>query len=314
MLEKSHLKIIKTKRINCYTTQLTIDNHGDESIIECCDIYPGVQVIYNHFRGFLTPQGQENNDFIEINHCLRGKFECLYNQKYYVYLGEGDLSISRWNESAYQSSFPLGYYEGIEILIDVSQAKQCLLFKQFHIDVERLGQKLTDHHNISIFRSTKQIQHICLEMYDIEEDIKLDYLKIKILELLLFLAYNDFQIVNNQRCYYPRGQIETIKAIKAYMIDHLSSQIDFQQLANQYNINIHTLRKSFKEIYGIPIYQWFKEYRLEYSAKLLKETDLPIIDIANQVGYSNPSKYSSAFYQYMMLTPQQYRKSNIKMD
>ena len=93
------------------------------------------------------------------------------------------------------------------------------------------------------------------------------------------------------------------------MSEHLSSKINFDVLAKQYHINIHTLRKSFKEIYGVPIYQWFKQYRLEYSMELLRNTDLSIIDIANKVGYSNPSKYSAAFYQLMNMTPQQYRKS-----
>ena len=76
----------------------------------------------------------------------------------------------------------------------------------------------------------------------------------------------------------------------------------------------HTFRKAFKEIHGKPIYQWYKEYRLEYSLGLLINTDIPIIEIANEIGYSNPSKYSAAFYQYTSMTPQQYRKSHLKME
>ena len=36
--------------------------------------------------------------------------------------------------------------------------------------------------------------------------------------------------------------------------------------------------------------------------------------LANKIGYSNPSKYSAAFSKYVNMTPQQYRKSDIKMD
>ena len=142
----------------------------------------------------------------------------------------------------------------------------------------------------------------------------MDYLKIKVLELLLFLSHSDFEMIQDKKRYYPKNQIETVKSIKNYLSQNLSIKPDFNRLAQEYNININTLRKIFKEIYGVPIYTWFKQYRIEYSIGLLKKTDMPIIEIANKIGYSNPSKYSAAFSKYVNMTPQQYRKSDIKMD
>ena len=150
-------------------------------------------------------------------------------------------------------------------------------------------------------------------MYGIEEELKRNYLKIKVLELLLFLSHHDFGILENEKHYYPKKQIEIIKAIKTELSNNISAKYDLEKLVKQYNINIHTFRKAFKEIHGKPIYQWYKEYRLEYSLGLLINTDIPIIEIANEIGYSNPSKYSAAFYQYTSMTPQQYRKSHLKM-
>lgn len=37
----------------------------------------------------LTDQTNRQNCYIEINHCLKGKFECQYNKDYYAYLCEG---------------------------------------------------------------------------------------------------------------------------------------------------------------------------------------------------------------------------------
>lgn len=112
----------------------------------------------------------------------------------------------------------------------------------------------------------------------------------------------------------PKKQIEIIKAIKADLSKNLSDKYDLEKLVNKYNINIHTFRKAFKEIYGKPIYQWYKEYRLEYSIGLLVNTNKSIIEIANEVGYCNPSKYAAAFYRYTEMTPQQYRKLHLKME
>ncbi|MGF0032309.1 helix-turn-helix transcriptional regulator [Bariatricus sp. SGI.154] len=314
MLQDSKIVTVK-KVLSQYETEYRIKDMQGQGLMDCVDVYPGVQVIYNHFQSFQTPEhGVYDANHIEINHCLRGKYESLFRQKYYAYLGEGDLSISKWSLERTDDGFPFGYYEGVEILIDVREARRNQIFAAFHIDLDELEKKLALNGDICIMRATSQIQHICLEMYEIDNGMKLDYLKIKVLELLLFLQHNDFEFIHNQRKYYPRNQIETMKALKNDLSMHLSENPDFDKLAEQYHINIHTLRKAFKEIYGMPIYQWFKEYRLEYSMKLLEETDLSIIDIANQIGYSNPSKYSAAFSKYMDMTPRQYRKSHIRME
>ena len=44
------------------------------------------------------------------------------------------------------------------------------------------------------------------------------------------------------------------------------------------------------------------------AQKLLTETDSTIAEIAHQIGYENPNKFSSAFRQSFGMTPTQYRK------
>ena len=317
MLENCNIPILNKEKINHYETEYIIDKLGEEGRMYCIDVYNGVQIIYNRFHCYEAPKTKVDNNsikYIEINHCLRGKFECLYDQEYYAYLTEGDLSISRWSLKKSKEFFTFGYYEGLEVLIDIEKAQNNEIFSEFNIDINLISKKLTLNNDIYIMRATQQIQHIFMEMYNVDNDMKVDYLKIKVLELLLFLSHTDFEIIQDKKRYYPKNQIETVKSIKNYLSQNLGIKPDFNKLAQEYNININTLRKLFKEIYGVPIYTWFKQYRIEYSIELLKSTDIPIIEIANKIGYSNPSKYSAAFSKYVNMTPQQYRKSDIKMD
>ena len=111
----------------------------------CIDLYNGIQVIYNNFHCYNDPKTDVDKDstkFIEINHCLRGKFECLYDQEYYAYLTEGDLSISRWSLETSKQFFTFGYYEGIEVLIDVEKAKNNEIFSEFNIDIDLISKKI----------------------------------------------------------------------------------------------------------------------------------------------------------------------------
>lgn len=311
MLEED-MPIKQIQIINTYEKRYTIDCPNGYGYMNCIRLAPGISVIYNDFHCFESPESNSPfQTYLEINHCLSGKFECVFNENYYGYLNAGDLAINQHSINRKTSGFPLGYYYGIEILIDIEKAKNSTLLKQFHIDIERLMQKVIDHHGLFIDRSNKQIEHILLEMYDIDEAIKVDYLSIKVLELLLYLSHKDFEMINTHIKYYDKKQIEKIRLIKKYLIEHLDQKIDFQALANVYHINLNTLRKSFKDIYGKPIYQWYKEYRLKEASILLSTTNLPIIDIASQVGYDNPSKFSAAFCKHFGQTPIAYRKTKI---
>ncbi|WP_331456249.1 helix-turn-helix domain-containing protein [Methanobrevibacter arboriphilus] len=78
-------------------------------------------------------------------------------------------------------------------------------------------------------------------------------------------------------------------------------------------MSITSLKTSFKAIYGKPVYAWRKEYRLQIAKELLNKEDYKISEIANKVGYKNPSKFSAAFKEYYKLTPSQYRLQKINI-
>ena len=47
---------------------------------------------------------------------------------------------------------------------------------------------------------------------------------------------------------------------------------------------------------------------MEYSKILLKETNKSILQISNEIGYENPSKFSRAFQKYCGVLPSKYRR------
>lgn len=159
-------------------------------------------------------------------------------------------------------------------------------------------------------RSTEQIGHIFMEMYRVDEAMKIDYFKIKVAELLLFLQHVSFYDGKKSQNYYTSAQIETVKQIRDYLVQHINEKCDSAMLAKKFNLNIVTLRKCFKDIYGSPIYKWHKEYRLEHAKQLLIRSNLSILEIASRIGYENPSKFSSAFYSYAKEKPLNFRKKN----
>lgn len=291
----------KKYKINCE------DGYG---YMASYDILPGIQVVMNDFYSDTSPEStcQFSHHFLEINHCLQGRFEGVFEENRYGYLGEGDVSMNDWTIEKKITRFPLGYYRGIEILIDIDTACQNDLLKQFHIDLCSLFNKVTQNHKMLIVRSTPRIEHIFWELYQDFDTIQIDYLKIKVLELLYFLQNAAFEL-DNERRYYTKQQVETVRKIK-YELSQNLVECDLLGICDKYNMGISRVRKCFKDIYGKPIYKWHKEYRLQKAKDLLEQTDLSIIKVAAAVGYDNPSKFSAAFYQYTNERPLNYRKNH----
>ena len=158
------------------------------------DVFPGITVIYNDICAErVSGRHYESGSVFEINHCRRGRIEYELAEgggDEFRYLAPGDLSVSCRNDFREEAYFPLHYYQGITVQIDTGQAPGCLSCFLEDVDVhpEILMKKFDNNGRGYITRSNESIEHIFSELYSVPGEIKKGYLKVKILELLLFLS------------------------------------------------------------------------------------------------------------------------------
>ena len=79
------------------------------------------------------------------------------------------------------------------------------------------------------------------------------------------------------------------------------------QLAAEHAISVSHLQKLFKQTYGMPVYHYIKEYRLEQAAVELVRSTKSVTQIAQHAGYDNASKFSESFKKRYGKTPSHYR-------
>lgn len=91
------------------------------------------------------------------------------------------------------------------------------------------------------------------------------------------------------------------------MVRDMSSPKTIPTLAAICDTSPTVLKQAFRETFGMPIYSWYKEYRVRLAAETLLSTDASIAEVAASVGYSNPSKFTRAFTQTMGVTPRIWR-------
>ncbi len=149
---------------------------------------------------------------------------------------------------------------------------------------------------------------IFLPLYSIPENMLDPYKRLKITELLLFLAGLKMPLENDEKK-FPQEQLKTVAVIHDMLISEPQQHYTTEEISRKYFINTTTLKKIFKEIYGQPIASYMRSLRLKKAAELLCKTNSSIADIAASSGYKSQSCFTKSFKEFYGLSPTEYRKN-----
>lgn len=297
-----------------------IKNHTGEGTMTRYEVFPGVNLYYNdmHMSNSFEENKLPKPGIMEINHCLSGRFECELPGRTMAYLGEGDLALNMLTNVPRSSWFPLSYYKGISILVDIPRASRELkaisdALGGAEVDLKSFD-RLCKGGSCFIMRSTETIQHIFSELYTAPEHLRSSYFKIKILELFLFLNSEGLEGQRKKRPYFSKSQVETVKEIRNYLTGHVERHVTLPELSEKFGIPVTSMKLCFKGVYGCSISRYMQDYRMQTAAALLQRGQDSVTEIAGQVGYVNVSKFSAAFKQYTGSNPLEYRKKNVPME
>ena len=84
---------------------------------------------------------------------------------------------------------------------------------------------------------------------------------------------------------------------------------DYEEIATSWGMSVSTLRRRFRQQMGISIHRYALNQRLAEAQRLLRESELPIKAIADQLAYQDVFFFSRQFKQFTGVTPGMYRKT-----
>ena len=290
--------------------QYRYGNHENPGSMDVYTIFPGIELIYNDFSMTCCDSRKKvEGELLEIHYCYKGREECQWLCGDYLYLGEGDLCITRIEEETPGLCFPTGRYLGITIVLDLGILKDHTppLLDSESMRLQDFGDRFCPGNHFLAIRANRQIDHIFGELYQITQEFRHDYFRIKVLELLLFLRMIDPE---QERALdrVTRNQIDIIRQVRRRITQNLQENITIDQLAREYCISPTSLKSNFKQVYSTTIKDYLRKVRMERASALLLTTDSTVADIAASLGYTNQSKFSAAFKTVYGLAPAEYRK------
>ena len=103
--------------------------------------------------------------------------------------------------------------------------------------------------------------------------------------------------------------VETCGRILRYLEEHFAEDLSLDLLSETFHISKYYLSREFRRLTGSPPMEYVIQLRLSRAAFLLQCTDLPVCQIAEQVGIPNEQYFGKLFKRRNGMTPGQYRKA-----
>lgn len=140
-------------------------------------------------------------------------------------------------------------------------------------------------------RLTEYLNHTLLDYYDI---------------------YNTEVIKREASLQFLNGGTKTeilrrLSVARDYMVSNYKKRIQLEEIAQVACLSVNHLLRTFKQAYQQSPHQFLTRVRLQQAKYLLKNTDYPVGEIVDIIGFECPSSFIRLFRNSFNVTPGQYR-------
>lgn len=177
----------------------------------------------------------------------------------------------------------------------------------------KLTQDITNNTGISLTvlydkkEWCRKVLDILRELVVIEENEKDDLYSYEVLSRLsalwLVMLRN---LLSTEQLPENITSIRTRKFLQ-FIESHYSEDVTLDELAGSAGVSKSECLRCFKTALQTTPYKYLMDYRLSKAARLLKETDLPVSEIAIQTGFNSQSYFGKCFKEKMNRSPGEYR-------
>lgn len=258
-------------------------------------------------EGFCSSTNLSNMITIEV--ILEGGVDTLFN---HAELKNNDMprilfSSHAQNNHQFRRHLPGTRYKALALWI-----RPNVLIQKFDLDCNTFpkltAELLEGKHNRTLaLPITSAIKHCTEDIFAcaITSRLEQQYLEAKITELLYFLItalYSPDEAFNLSNRLSSRKSAAMKKVLE--LINHKQDDdVCIASLAQEVNMSVSSLSKTFKNSYGMNISKYRQQQRLIRAFDMVLAGKLSILQIALEIGYKDQSSFTRAFKEYFGYTP-----------
>lgn len=157
------------------------------------------------------------------------------------------------------------------------------------------------------------ITELGLDYYDVFEGGKLPYDRVLRIDTLPdmkgYMLNMVRHVISSVKSMRTRKTNRVISEIIEYMKENMSeSELSLAGVAKQFYLNSSYLSRAFKQETGKTFVEYMTGIRIEKALRLLKDTDLMLYEVAQEIGIPDPNYFGKCFKKYVGMSVNEYRK------
>jgi transcriptional regulator GlxA family with amidase domain len=123
-----------------------------------------------------------------------------------------------------------------------------------------------------------------------------------------YLAAVPEQLAGTVRSTRRQQYIARLNTVFEYIDKHMSEKVMLKEVAEIAHFSQTHFERVFKEYTNYSFYQYLKYIRIKKAETLLLTPELPITEVALDVGFESITAFNKAFKEIKHCTPSEYKK------
>jgi AraC-like DNA-binding protein len=287
---------------------------------ECEELHPFPHISEFALRKISTVQidsfNRESSECLRICYVLEGRFEWLIDDRHHI-LYPGDVAIILPNQSlAGEKGFldigalcwlhlELEQIEpnGIAAIGNWSRLTSC--------ECRTIG-RILFLNNCPVLANLNQAGPLFHNIHGefVNQEIGYGARINQLIDELLILIARRFTRENNS----TRDCPQKFMKLEQMLRENLSHQWTVEEMAALFGLGLTAFSEKVKSFTGFSPLNYLINIRIAEAIKLLKQQNLPITDIALDVGFYSSQHFATTFKKLTGYSPTEYRKKNCRVD
>lgn len=130
--------------------------------------------------------------------------------------------------------------------------------------------------------------------------------------LYTLLKQVSYKILTSEEQDMISSRMNRMNRITRFIEDNFSRKLLLTEIAEQEKLTLTYLSHFFKDTLGMSFQDYLNQIRFEYAVQLIETTDLKILDVSLESGFSDVRYLNKLFRQRYGCSPKEYRKNRIK--
>ena len=129
------------------------------------------------------------------------------------------------------------------------------------------------------------------------------------MELLFFINYSFMNAVPEEEESREEQERKEFASICEYLNEHISEKITLEKLTSEFHMNRNKLNDIFMKNASRTCLGYLEGLRMDLAKIFLSKTEIPINEVSNRVGFTDPVYFAKVFRKTYGKSPTEFRKN-----